>query len=82
MVRTYLDVFDELFILDVRGAGNEILMAIPRAGAIDRDALEQKARELSRETGLRFDMGDCVRFSFYNAKDASFRGRVLTDAEE
>jgi len=31
MVRTYQEVFDELYILDVRDAGNKILIALPRS---------------------------------------------------
>lgn len=80
MVRTYLDVFDQLFILEVNGAGNEILLAIPDRRTVDRDDVERKARELSRENELRFDMGDCVRFSFNDAHNAKLRGEVLIDA--
>jgi spermidine synthase len=31
MVRTYQEVFDELFVLNVRGADNKILLALPRS---------------------------------------------------
>ena len=43
MVRTYQEVFDDLYILDVQGAGNKILLALPRRQPLSRDDLAARA---------------------------------------
>ncbi len=82
MVRTYQDVFGELYILDVLGAGNKILLALPRRQPIPRDALAKRARKISKEQGFRFDMGDIVTYGFRRAENEDARGRVLTDGDK
>lgn len=79
MVRTYLEVFDELYIFDVRGAGNRILVAVPRKGRIERADLARRAARISREKQFRFDMADEVLYGYQHADKDSARGRVLTD---
>jgi len=81
MVRTYQDVFDELKILDVRGAGNQILIALPRKRPIRREQLSQRATAISRENNFRFDMGEIVRYGLRSAGETNSRGRVLTDGD-
>jgi spermidine synthase len=79
MVLTYQDVFDELYIFDVRGAGNEILVALPREQRINRDDLARRARTISKEKHFRFDMGEMVTYGYRHAGEKDFGGRVLTD---
>jgi len=79
MVRTYQDVFDELYILDVRGAGNKILLAIPRQGHIRRDDLAWRSRRISQLKQFRFDMGDVVEYGYRDPKEEDIRGHVLRD---
>jgi len=81
MIRTYLDVFAELYLLEVRGAGNEILLAVADKRQVDRAELERRARGLSMAAGFRFDLGDAVAFSFRRVERDDLRGRVLTDAD-
>lgn len=81
MVRTYQDVFDELNILDVRGAGNQILIALPRKRPIRQAELAQRAAVISREKKFRFDMGELVRYGHRYAGKTNARGRVLTDRD-
>jgi spermidine synthase len=64
MVRTYEAVFDRLYLLEVPGAGNVILFALPRRESFTRDELEQRSRELSDQWGVAFDLGDIVRSGF------------------
>ena len=79
IVRTYQEVFDELFILDVRGAGNEILLALPRQQPLNQDGLVQLARKVSAARRFPFDLGDPAKFGFLDARAKNHRGRVLQD---
>jgi len=79
MVRTYQEVFDELYLLDVEGAGNEILIALPRPARLTRDGFAEKARTLSRKRDFGFDMGRPVTYGFEQVVEKSPDGRVLRD---
>ena len=81
MVRTYQEVFDELLILDVRGASNMILLALPRKQPLSRDELTQLARKVSAAKRFPFDLGDPVKYSFLDARGTNQRGRVLRDRD-
>lgn len=79
MVRTYQDVFGSLYILDVRGAGNKILLALPGERRIEREELASRARKLSQQHGFRFDMGDSVEYGFRDIRGEGSPGQILTD---
>jgi spermidine synthase len=79
MLLTYLDVFDQLYMVEVRGAGNEILLAVPRAGKIDRAALARRANEISTQNKFRFDMGERVKYGFRKITKEGLDGVVLPD---
>lgn len=81
MVRTYREVFDELLILEVRGAGNMIVLALPRRWSPSRDELMQLARNLSAAKRFPFDLGSPVRYGFLDARAKDQRGRVLRDRD-
>jgi spermidine synthase len=82
MIRTYQDVFDGLYILDVAGAGNEILIAVPRKEPVDRDAWARRASRLSNAKSFRFDMGPLVADGFRSANEHDPRVPVLTDEND
>jgi spermidine synthase len=79
MVRTYQDVFDGLYVIDVFGAGNKILVALPRKEEIRVDDLVQKARAVSKERRLPFDLGDFVAQGFRKPEADGTGGEVLRD---
>ena len=79
MVRTYQDVFDELYILDVQGAGNKILVALPSKRRITRADLARKAGAISKKERFPFDMGEIVTYGYQYADKQDPRGRVLRD---
>jgi len=81
MVRTYQEVFDELYILDVPGAGNKILLALPRSLPLGREQLAQLASKVSTAQQFRFDLGELVTQGFQHAAEKNREGRVLKDAE-
>lgn len=81
MVRTYQEVFDEIFILEVRDAGNKILLALPRKQPLTRDKLTLMARKVSTAKRFRFDLGDLVNYGYLHAHEKNQRERVLRDAD-
>ena len=81
MVRTYQEVFDELYIMNVEGAGNMILLALPRRQLLSREELAQQARQVSTAKRLRFDLGDLVNHGYQHAREKTERGSVLRDAD-
>lgn len=81
MVRTYQEVFEDLYILDVAGSGNMIVLALPRKQPLNRGELAQLARKVSTAKNFRFDLGDLVNYGFLHAQEKNQRGRVLRDAD-
>jgi spermidine synthase len=81
MVRTYREVFDELFVLRVGGTGNRILLALPRRQPLTPDDIARLARNVSETRRFGFDLGDVVDDSLPRAVETDREGRVLRDAE-
>ena len=82
MVRTYQEVFDELYVIKVTGAGNEILLALPRKARVDGDDFARRASRISEEKGLRFDLGEYVRRGFQPLDTKDPIARVLLDKDK
>lgn len=81
MVRTYQEVFSDLYLLAVRGAGNMILLALPRPLNLSRAELTARARRISTAKEFRFDLGELVAHGFQHAVQKDRAQRVLRDAE-
>ena len=81
MVRTYQEVFDELYMLDVPGTTNKILLAMPRKQALDRAGLVQLARQTGTAKRFQFDLGDIEEQQFHNLGRKSKTARVLRDVD-
>jgi spermidine synthase len=81
MVRTYQEVFDELYILDVPGTTNKILLALTRRQPLERAQYAQIARKLGTDKGFAFDAGDIAEEQFTNMGRKGRTGRVLRDAD-
>jgi spermidine synthase len=82
MVRTYQEVFDELYMLDVPGTTNKILLALPRKQALDRAGLVQLARQTGTTKHFQFDLGDIEEQQFHNlGRKSSKTARVLRDVD-
>jgi spermidine synthase len=82
MVRTYQEVFDDLYVVKVTGAGNEILLAMPRKAKLDGDDFARRAAKLSEEQKLRFDIGQYVRRGFEPLSTKDPLARVLLDKDK
>ncbi|HZN24542.1 MAG TPA: fused MFS/spermidine synthase [Burkholderiales bacterium] len=81
MVRTYQEVFDELYMLDVPGTTNRILLALPRKRGLDRGALMQLARTTGTAKRFQFDLGAIDESQFHVLGQKNKAGRVLRDSE-
>ncbi len=81
MVRTYNTVFDELFVLNVRGAENKIVLALPRKQPLTRDELTELARNVSAAKGFRFDLGEIASNGLLPPQERYEGGRVLRDRD-
>jgi spermidine synthase len=81
MLRTYQDVFDELYILSVQSAGNKILLALPRKLTLSEAELAARARALSKAKGFRFDMGEAAGYGFVHARERNVADKVLLDVK-
>jgi len=77
MVRTYREVFDELFVVAVADSGNRILLALPRRQPLTRDEMARLVRDSQAAKRFRFDMGELVQRGFLPAEEG---GSVLRDA--
>jgi spermidine synthase len=79
IVRTYQEVFDELYILDVRGAGNKILIALPQRLRLAREEFGRRAGVISKHKQFRFDMEELVTYGYKYANEKDPNAEVLTD---
>jgi len=82
MVRTYQDVFDELYIIDVQGAGNKILIALASKRRIQREELAQRCRRIAEEKRFCFDLGKLVMEGYRYESEKSPDGKVLWDKDK
>jgi spermidine synthase len=79
MVRTYQEAFSELYIIRVEGAGNRILIALPRAERVTREDLSKRAAAISKQHGFRFDLGELVSLGFQAVREKDPQSRILKD---
>jgi spermidine synthase len=82
MVRTYQEVFDEIYIQDVRGAGNRILVALPWKSRYRPADLAQRARDIAREKKLPLDLERLVADGCRLVTEKDAEGDTLRDGRE
>jgi len=74
-------VFDEVFIVDVHGAGNKLVLGFTWPSGLDHEKAVQRATGLSTRLRLRYDLGDIVEDGFREPGDDGKNGRVLLDKD-
>jgi len=79
MVRTYRSVFDQVQLLGVPGAGNVIVLGVPRPEPVRQNDLVRRASALSERKQFAFDLGDTARYGFRTESTRTEGGRVLRD---
>jgi spermidine synthase len=82
MLRTYQEVFDDLYAVEVRGVGNEILIGLKYKGNLTRDELVRRAAKVSKDKQFPHDMGPLVEAGFRHDAEQNPRGEVLRDKEK
>lgn len=79
MIRTYQEAFDDLYIVHPDGAGNRLLLSLPRRVDLSERDLVLKARQFSSRNRFRFDLGDLVHGHFSRDIEKDARQPVLRD---
>jgi spermidine synthase len=82
MVRTYQDVFREVYILDAPGVSNKIVIGLAWEGRLRPEDVAPRARRIAKEKQFRFDMGELITSGFQRAAGSSPDGRVLLDKDK
>jgi spermidine synthase len=80
MLRTYQAVFEDLYLLEVPGAVNEIFLATAQPRSLTREDLARTAGIASTAARLPFDTGDVVRRGYRDLPPVDQTVPVLTDA--
>ncbi|NOX55413.1 MAG: methyltransferase domain-containing protein [Planctomycetes bacterium] len=80
MIRTYQAAFDELVVIQSIGAGNEILVALPRKERLEKARFVRLAARLARRRGFPYDVARTVAQGFHRPGPQYAQARVLTDA--
>jgi len=79
MLTTYRAAFEDIYILDVPTAGTKVFVALPRKQTIRRDQVLRRAKEISKQRGLRHALSDSLT-GFKNSDAERLRGgAVLRD---
>lgn len=81
MVRTYRDVFEDVYIVDVPAAGNKLVLGLPWRSSLAKAEVVRRARELSQRFGLRYELGAIVEQGFRPAGQDGATGPVLLDRD-
>lgn len=81
MVRTYRAVFDGLWVADVVGSGNKILIATPERRDHAHYELVERAQRISRKLELRHSITEVIERNLRLPGEDGETGKVLTDAE-
>lgn len=81
MLATYRAVFDEVWILELDGAVNRLVVAGTAKGAFAREQATRRAREVASRLQLRTDLGAMVERGFRPAGADGEGARVLVDAD-
>ena len=82
MIRTYIDVFDEVHVVDIRNSGNVILLALPHQPKLTKDTLARQARELSREKKFPFNLGRLVKYGCRQPDEKEKSAPILLDKKK
>jgi spermidine synthase len=82
MLRTYLDVFEELYVAAVPHTGNTILVALPQRQRVARGEFVQRAKRLSKEKGFRYELGAFAAKVHRCGKKELEQGCVLLDKDK
>jgi len=81
MVRTYQDVFDELYLFTVPASGNRILIGIPRKAAFTREDVIAQATALGTRDKFPYEIGETAAYGYSRMTGEPVDAKVLLDAD-
>jgi spermidine synthase len=81
MLRTYQEVFHELYTLRVPTAGNKIVIALPQLRGLPLNSIAQRAQEISAQKRLPFDLSEVLQPGLIKLIDLQ-ESRVLLDGDQ
>ncbi|MBT3199738.1 MAG: fused MFS/spermidine synthase [Phycisphaerales bacterium] len=82
MISTYVNVFDEVHVVDVRNSGNVILLAMPYKPKLTKYILTRKANKLSRKQKFRFKLGNLVKYGCRQPDETEKSAPILLDKKK
>jgi spermidine synthase len=80
MVRTYQDVFDELYLFTVPASGNRIFIGVPRKAAFAREDVIAKATAIGTRDKFPYEIGDAASYGYSRMTGEPVDAKVLLDA--
>jgi len=81
MMKTYRDVYRGIYVVDVLGSGNKIVIASPSAHALAHHELVSRAHAVAQRLRLKNDLGDIADKQMRPPGIDGESGQLLTDAE-
>lgn len=79
MLRTFQDVFSDLYLLEVPEVENRLMFALPRRIDLRLATFREHAHNTSLVLGLPFDLALMIGTGFYRIDKPITKGRVLRD---
>ena len=80
MLRTYQEVFHEVYTLRVPRAGNKVVIALPAFKRASLDSITEYARQISAQRGLPFDLSGLLQPGLVRLIDLQ-GSKVLQDSD-
>jgi spermidine synthase len=81
MLRTYQEVFQEIYTLRVPTAGNKIVIALPKLRAVSLNRIAQRAQQISAQKLLPFDLSEVLQPGLIKLIDLQ-ENPVLLDGDQ
>jgi spermidine synthase len=81
MLRTYQEVFAEVYTLRVRTAGNKIVIALPKFRGMSLNSITQYAQQISAQIPLPFDLSELLKLGLVKLIDLQ-DNPILLDGDQ
>jgi spermidine synthase len=78
MLRTYQEVFHEVYTLRVPGVGNKVVIALPRLTGLSLNSITERAQQISSQKQLPFDLSQVLQAGLIKLYDLQ-EHRILLD---
>ena len=79
MIRTYQDTFEHVAVVDVRGVGNKIVIAVPREKIAGKEWVAERAGAIALRAKFPYDLKELVEYGYQQLTEPDAEGEVLRD---